>query len=98
MKRKRTRYFKISLRAVLLFGAGFLLFLLTIGKQIAKSHFDSMAGLTFSLLALSVVSLLAFVYFPFFRGDKRWYAIPGILTTVFFCGAAILWQLPAGGI
>ncbi len=95
MKRKRTRYFKISLRAALLFGAGFLLFLLTAGKQIAKANFDSMAGLTFSLLALSVVSLLAFVYFPFFRGDKRWYAIPGILTTVFFCGAAFLWQLPA---
>ena len=98
MKRKRTRYFKLSLRAVLLLGAGFLLFLLTAGKQIAKAHFESMAGLTFSILALSIVSLLAFVYFPFFRGDKRWYAIPGILTTVFFCGASILWQLPAGGI
>lgn len=98
MKRKRTRYFKISLRAVLLFAAGFLLFLLTLGRQIAKAHFDSMAGLIFSVLALSIASLFAFVYVPFFWGDKRWYAIPGILTVVFFCGASILWQLPAGGI
>lgn len=98
MKRKRTRYFKLSLKAVSLFGIAFLLFLLTAGKQIALSHFESMAGVTFSILALSLVSLFVFVYLPFFRGDKRWYAISGILSTVFFFGASILWRLPVGGL
>ena len=98
MKRKRTRCFKISLKAVSLFGMAFLLFLLTIGKEIAKAHFESMAGLTFSVLALSMISLFAFIYIPFFRGDRRWYAISGILSTIFFFGASILWRLPVGGL
>ena len=98
MKRKRTRYFKLSLKAVSLFGIAFLLFLLTFGKQIALSHFEGMAGLTFSILALSLISLFVFVYIPFFRGDKRWYAISGILSTIFFFGASILWTIPVGGI
>lgn len=98
MKRKRTRYFRLSVKIVASFCAAFLLFLLTFGKKIAADHFDGMAALTFSLLAVAVLSIFVFFVVPFFRGDRRWYAIPGILTTVFFCGAAILWSVPVGGI
>ena len=98
MKRKRTRYFRHSMKLVCALGGAFLLFLLTAGKEIAKNHFGGMAALTFSILAISVLCLFAFVYFPFFKGDRRWYAIPGVLTFVFFCGASILWRLPVGGI
>ncbi|MBQ7173363.1 MAG: hypothetical protein IJR88_04530 [Clostridia bacterium] len=98
MKRKRTRYFHKSIKIVCAFGAGFLLFLLTAGKEIAKNHFNGMAALTFSLLALSALSLLLFLCVPFFRGDRRWYAIPSVMTFVFFCGASILWRVPVGGI
>ena len=98
MKRKRTRYFRRAMKIVCGFGGVFLLFLLTIGKQIAKAHFDGMAALTFSVLALSALLLLAFIYLPFFKGDRRWYAIPGVLVTTFVFGAAILWRVPVGGI
>ena len=98
MKRKRTRYFRFSMKFVAAFGAAFLLFLLTFGKEIARTHFEGMAGVTFSILALAALSIFVFFFVPFFRGDRRWYAIPGVLATVFFCGAAILWSVPQGGI
>ena len=98
MKRKRTRYFRQAVKIVCAAGGIFLLFLLTFGKEIAKTHFSGMAALTFSLIAISAVSLFAFIYLPFFKGDRRWYAIPGILTAVFFAGASILWRVPVGGL
>ena len=98
MKLKRTRYFHHSIKIVCALGGAFLFFLLTAGKEIAKTHFSGMAAVTFSILALSALSLFLFLSLPFFRGDRRWYAIPGVLTFVFFCGASILWRVPVGAI
>lgn len=98
MKRKRTRYFHHSMKIACAISGAFLFFLLTVGKEIAKTHFSSMAAVTFSILALSALCLFVFLSLPFFKGDRRWYAIPGLFTVVFFCGAAILWGVPVGGV
>ena len=57
-----------------------------------------MTDLVFSVLAAAVISFLAFVFVPFFKGDKRWFAIPALLTAVFFVGTAMLWQVPITGV
>ena len=79
-------------------GAGFLLFVLIFGRSIAAQNFDVLIGCAFSILALAALSFLVFCFLPYFHGDRRWFAIPSLLTVVFMVGTAMLWQFPAGGI
>ena len=79
-------------------GAAFLLFMLIFGRSIAAQNFDVLIGCVFTILGLAALSFLAFCFLPYFHGDRRWFAIPSLLTTVFMIGTAMLWQLPAGGI
>lgn len=79
-------------------GAAFLLFLLIFGRSIAEANFDVLIGCVFTVLGLAAVSFLVFCFLPYFQGDRRWFAIPTLLTAVFMVGTAMLWQLPMGGI
>ena len=98
MQKVRTRYFFYTLHSVLGFSALFLGWFIFFGRRLAETHFRSMTELVFSILALAVASFLAFVFLPFFKGDKRWFVISALLTAVFFCGTAILWQVPVVGV
>ncbi len=93
-KIKTRRFFKVFYTSLGLCAA-FLAWLLLFGQQLAAEHFGSVTVGVFALLALAAGSLLAFCFFPYFRGDKRWFAIPSLLTVAFFAGTAILWQVPA---
>lgn len=79
-------------------GAAFLLFMLIFGRSIAAQNFDVLIGCVFAVLGLAALSLLVFCFLPYFQGDRRWFAIPTLLTAVFVLGTAMLWQLPTGGI
>ena len=94
MKRIRTRTFLKALYTSLGVGAAFLLWMLLFGQNIAVDHFSGVFGAVFAFLALAAASFLAVCFVPYFHGDKRWYAIPSLLTLVFFMGSAILWQVP----
>ena len=98
MKKIKTRRFKKALYACLGASGAFLCWMLFFGKSLAVDHFDSITGCVFSVFALAAISFLAFCFFPYFHGDRRWFAIPSLLTVVFFVGAAMLWQVPMGGI
>ena len=97
MKKIKTRQFLKALYASLAFSALFLLWMLTFGKQIAANHFDSVTASVFAVLIMAVIFFVAFCFVPYFRGDRRWFAIPSLLTVVFFVGTAVLWQVPIGG-
>ena len=79
-------------------GAAFLLFMLIFGRSIARANIDVLIGCVFAVLGLAAISFLVFCFLPYFHGDRRWFAIPTLLTAVFVMGTAMLWQLPAGGI
>lgn len=79
-------------------GAAFLLFMLIFGRSIAARNFDILIGCVFTILGFAAISFLAFCFLPYFQGDRRWFAIPSLLTAVFMVGTAMLWQFPAGGI
>ena len=79
-------------------GAAFLLFILIFGRSIAAQNFDVLIGCAFAVLGLAAVSFLAFCFLPYFHGDRRWFAIPSLLTVVFFVGAASLPVLRKNGI
>ena len=97
MKKIRTiRFFKAFYTSAA-FSAAFLLWLTVFGRGIAVNNFDSMMSVVFAVLALAACSFLVFCFTPYFQGDKRWFAIPSMLTVVFFIGTAILWQVPVGG-
>ncbi|MBQ9773280.1 MAG: hypothetical protein IJW30_01295 [Clostridia bacterium] len=96
MKKIRTRHFLRCLYTSLGISAVFLLWLLVFGKGMAQEHFASVSSVVFAFLALSAICLLTFCFVPYFKGDKRWFAIPSLLTLVFFMGTAILWQVPVG--
>ncbi len=94
MRKLRTRYFKITLYSSMAFSALFLCWFFLFGRQIAETNFASMTGAVFAVLALATATFLAICFFPFFRGDKRWYSIPALLTVVFFVGTAVLFRVP----
>ena len=94
MKKIRTRTFLKALYTSLGVGGAFLLWMLLFGKNLAVNHFGGVFGAVFAFLALAAISFLAVCFLPYFHGDKRWYAIPSLLTIVFFMGSAILWQAP----
>ena len=79
-------------------GGAFLLFVLIFGRSIAVQNFDVLIGCAFAVLALAAISFLVFCFLPYFHGDRRWFAIPTLLTAAFVIGTAVLWQFPAGGI
>jgi len=97
MQKIRTRHFRITLRTVLCLGAAFLGWFLLFGRRIAVDHFNQIADCVFAMMVLAVGSFLAFCFLPYFRGDRRWFAIPALLTCFFFMGAVLLWQVPLPG-
>ena len=98
MQKVRTRYFFYTLHSVLCFSVLFLGWFALFGRNLAQTHFRNMTDLVFSVLAAAVLSFLAFVFVPFFKGDKRWYSIPALLTLVFLVGTVMLWQVPITGV
>lgn len=94
MKKIRTRYFHYTMRASLGFSILFLGWFLLFGRSLAVSHFDLMSYSVFAVIIAAAGSFLLFSFAPYFRGDKRWYAIPALLTVVFFAGVVMLWQAP----
>ena len=98
MKKIRTRQFFKTLYTSMGVGGAFLLFLLIFGRSIAASNFDVLLGCVFTVLGLATSSFLIFCFLPYFHGDRRWFAIPTLLTAVFMVGTAMVWQFPAGGI
>ncbi len=98
MKKIKTRRFFKAFYISLALSAAFLLWMLLFGKGLAAEHFDGVTGGVFAVLALAAGSFLVFSFLPYFHGDKRWFAIPSVLTVAFFVGAAILWQVPVTGL
>lgn len=98
MQKVRTRYFHYTFRSTLGFSTLFLGWLLLFGKELAEKHFQGVTDLVFSILMIAAGSFLLFSFVPFFKGDKRWFLIPALLTVVFFVGAVMLWQVPVTGV
>lgn len=97
MKRRRTMIFKRTFLGVGAICSVFLGWFAFFGISLAETHFQTLADGVFSILAIAVGSLLLFSFFPYFRGDKRWYSISALLTVAFFVGTVILWQAPVTG-
>lgn len=98
MKKIRTEQFFKTLYTSMGICGAFLLFMLVFGRSIAASNFDLLLGCVFAVLGLAALSFLIFSFLPYFHGDRRWFAIPTLLTAVFMIGTAMLWQFPVGGI
>ena len=98
MKKIRTRQFFKTLYTSMGIGGAFLLFMIIFGRNIAAHNFDVLLGCVFAILGLATLSLLVVCFLPYFHGDRRWFAIPTLLTGVFMIGTAMLWQFPIGGI
>lgn len=95
MQKRRTHHFKVTLM-ISLGLSGLLLAVLTIfGNYLGTASFGTVVSCIFAILALATASFLVFSFFPYFRGDKRWYSISALYTLTFFIGSAILWALPA---
>ena len=94
MQKIRTRRFHLVLRLSLCFSVLFLGFLLLFGKQLAMHNFALMTDCVFAVMMSATASFLAVCFAPYFRGDKRWFAIPALLTVLFFVSTVVLWQLP----
>ena len=97
MKKIRTRQFLKALYTSLGFSSLFLLWMLLFGKELAVNYFHSVTACVFAVLAMAVLSFVGVCFLPYFRGDKRWFAIPSLLTCVFFFGTVLLWQVPIVG-
>lgn len=97
MKKIKTRQFLKALYTSLGISAAFLLWLAVFGKSLSPDHFGGITACVFVFLAVAAVSFLAFCFLPYFKGDRRWFAIPSLLTVAFFMGTAILWQIPTYG-
>lgn len=97
MKKIKTRQFLKAFYTSLGISAVFLLWMAAFGCRLAMDHFDGVTVGVFAFLALAAISFLAFSFVPYFHGDKRWFAIPSLLTVVFFTGTAMLWQVPIAG-
>lgn len=94
MKKIRTRHFRIALSTASICSALFLLWFAIFGTKLAETHFTGVADAVFAVLVLAASSFIGFCFFPYFRGDRRWYSISALLTLVFLVGAAMLWQVP----
>ena len=94
MQKIRTRHFKNTLRVVLAFGALFFAWFFLFGRELATHYFNRVADGVFGILLLASICFLAVCFLPYFRGDKRWFAIPALLTVFFFVGVILLWQVP----
>ena len=75
----------------------FLIWLAAFGRDLAVEYFKGVTDAVFAVLLLAVSSFFAFSFFPFFKGDKRWFSISALLTLVFFVGASMLWSIPTVG-
>ncbi len=98
MKKIKTRQFFKAFYTSLGLCAAFLLWMMIFGRGVAAEHFDGVTVGVFAVLVLATVTFLAFSFLPYFRGDRRWFAIPSVLTVAFFIGTAILWQVPTAGV
>ena len=98
MKGIRTKHFFRALFASAALSVLFLGWMLIFGREVAARYFDGVTGCLFAIIALAMISFVAFCFIPYFHGDRRWFAIPSLLTTVFFIGTVLLWQVPIGGI
>ena len=98
MKRRKTHQFKVTLLSVGGASALFLLWIALYGMKLAQTRFRSVTDAVFTVMALAVGSFLIFSFFPYFRGEKRWYSISALLTAVFFTGAVMLWSAPLTGV
>lgn len=94
MRRIRSRRFHITLRAVIGASVLFLIWLAVFGRRLAASHFSGVTDCVFAVFGLAAFSFLLFCFFPYFRGDRRWFGISGVLTAVFFVSASMLWTFP----
>ena len=94
MKKLRTRRFYGSIGAVVGFSALFLGVIAVFGEKLSAQYFSLLMGAVFLVLALAAISFLAVCFLPYFRGDRRWFAIPALLTILFFAGTMLLWRLP----
>ncbi len=97
MKKIRAKQFLMAFYVSFGVSAAFLLWLFVFGKSLAQNYFQGVTGSVFAVFALAGISFLTFCFVPYFRGDKRWFAIPSLFTLVFFVGASILWQVPMVG-
>ncbi len=98
MKKIKTRQFLKAFYTSLGLSGSFLLWLLIFGQGLAVEHFTGVTIGVFAMLVLATVSFLSFSFLPYFHGDKRWFAIPSLLTVTFFIGTAILWRVPMTGV
>lgn len=94
MKKIRTRQFLRALYTSLGFSLLFLLWMALFGRELAVNYFHSITACVFAVLGMAVLSFVCFCFLPYFRGDKRWFAIPSLLVVVFFVGTTLLWQTP----
>lgn len=94
MKKIRTRNFFLTLKIVSGFSACFLLWMMILGRKLAINHFDGITMSVFAIFGFAAASFLAFCFVPYFKGDRRWFSIPTILTVVFFVCLMILWKTP----
>ena len=94
MKKIKTRRFYKTLAAVLCFSALFLGCLYLLSGVLAAQYFTLLTYSVFSVMAISTASFLLICFAPYFRGDRRWFAIPAVLTLVFFLGTMVLFRLP----
>ncbi|MBQ9760024.1 MAG: hypothetical protein IJW16_01615 [Clostridia bacterium] len=92
MKKIRTRNFFRTLKIVGGLSAIFLLWLIVLGKKLATEHFDGLTMGVFAIFGIAAASFLLFSFMPYFKGDRRWYSISAMLTSVFFIGLVVLWN------
>ena len=94
MKLIRTKKFYLSLKIASVFSAAFLGWMLFLGRNLATSHFENVTASVFAVFAIAALCFLAFSFLPYFKGDKRWFSIPAILTGVFFVSLVMIWNAP----
>ena len=94
MKKIRSRRFYVTLRTVLGASALFLTWLGIWGRRIAMQNPTRMIDCVMVVFGLAAASFLLFCFLPYFKGDRRWFSISGVLTAVFFVGATMVWNVP----
>lgn len=97
MKKIRTRNFFLTLKIASAFSACFLLWMLILGRKLAVNHFEPITTSVFFVFGIAAASFLTFCFVPYFKGDRRWFAIPAMLTSVFFLSLVVLWNIPMPG-
>ncbi len=99
MYQRKTKRFHFALSVSAAGSLLFLLLLAILGRSLAAGSYRGLTDALFVVMSLATASFVAFSFFPYFRGDKRWYSISALLTAAFFIGAVIVWQAPiAGGV